>query len=123
MCRSNGQGPPFTPSGKPTWFPSKGLAGSTRRNGGGRRFSTTERDSDVCIYPSEGGGPRSKGGTLKHYRGQQRKGGLWCSVRDCEGVRALTRRGPVAWFRWVFLELEQHEEDCRWRRFVTRGAR
>lgn len=49
----------------------------------------------------EGGMHRGKGSTLRHYEGEARKGG-WLMSR----------------IRWIFFQLDQHEESCKWRRFA-----
>jgi hypothetical protein len=71
----------------------------------------------MCLYPKEGGGPRSKKATLKHYNRQNKRGGwLFGTV----GWDTLTSAGPKAWFRWTFLELDQHAPDCRWAKLFRR---
>lgn len=75
----------------------------------------------MCVYPKEGGPPRSKGGTRKHYAKQVRKmnkgkrGG-----RRFNSVGWLTfwYLGPIAWFCWVFIDLERHADDCKWVKFT-----
>lgn len=69
----------------------------------------------MCIYPKEGGPPRSKKATKRHYERQAKKGGFWF---NSDGWQTLIYLGPVAWFRWVFIDLDHHAADCKWVRFA-----
>lgn len=68
----------------------------------------------MCVYPKEGGGPRSKKATLKHYQRQNKRGGFFF---NSTGWNTLMLDGPVSWFRWVFIDLDHHADDCKWVKF------
>jgi hypothetical protein len=66
----------------------------------------------------EGGLPRGKQSTKRWYDDQAKKGGWF--FRSL-GYRTLRLFGPVQWFKWVFLQLDQHEASCRWRKLCYLG--
>lgn len=35
-----------------------------------------------------------------------------------DGGNLLRQGRPVAWFRWTFLDLDRHAQDCQWVRFL-----
>lgn len=69
----------------------------------------------MCTPGSGEGARRSKRATRKWYEKQER--GLGRRFQS-EGGRLLGSLQLRAWFRWVFLDLDRHAIDCRWRRLL-----
>jgi hypothetical protein len=79
---------------------------------------------------------QSKKGTLKWYKSQEEQlgrgngggsSGGWGWGSDPKDGKLWARHawyqklvngGLHKWFRWVFMELDQHEPDCKWRKFA-----
>lgn len=110
--------------------PPKGgiaLGGNPKGNGSGGTY--VSRVVSMCIFGNdtpksgEGGMHRGKGSTLKHYQNEERK--LWGEDNNRRGswfsnhawFQELKNGGIKEWFKWVFTDLSNHEESCKWRRF------
>lgn len=61
--------------------------------------------------------PKKKNTWLPHFGlgGNLRRNGHHF---DNQGWQILLRLGPVAWFRWVFIDLDHHAANCRWAGFI-----
>lgn len=113
MCKpkhGGGSWQPRTPGGRQPGWGSPGWPPS-------RRFNDLEGQEvgDVCL-PMNEGGPMSKRSTRRWYDAQNREGGWWFGFTRTAAGDAWRTGGLRAWFQWVFLRLDEHEEACKWRR-------
>lgn len=97
--------------------------GGTSRRGGPPGGNGDRRWVGALCYnkdPDAGGihGTGNKNKTLKHYKDLEQEGrdaGLWFTNQSW--YKKLRSNGIKAWFRWVFLSLDNYESNCKWRRF------
>lgn len=79
----------------------------------------------MCYGKDTGGG---EGGTktkkqaanwynkqVKDLQGHQDGHGIWRNDFSI-GTQLLIKGQFIAWFKWVFLQLDNHEASCKWRK-------